>query len=140
MSRIRTRRVAYAVAVLAVGLLVVWWGRYSDQLARPDRPFRDLPAVLDHNMYARSGWEVETPPLLPGPYREDLKSGHGMLGRGDTGQKMTTRVLGEARQVLEEVTLTARPDCDLMVLGLETEAGERTLAVIKRSRLPGQGN
>jgi hypothetical protein len=122
------RRLVLMSLILAACAAAAWleW-----RPARPstERPFTDLDTALAPHLSA--GWQVSTPPKQPGPYRA-LPGETSELPAGK-GNAMAFRVW-EGGAVAEELRLESNPAFDQLVVYLETEAGRRTIAVLKRPR------
>jgi hypothetical protein len=126
--RIRRRLLAGFVVLLGAVVVVFWFaprGRHAEPVARPERPFVPLEAVVASD----AGWELVAPPQLPGPYRP---LGSHLVAAGHSSA--TSRVRNDAGAVVEEVRVERDPAFDHMVVFLDTASGGRTLVVLRRPR------
>lgn len=79
--------------------------------------------------FARHGWAVATPPLLPGPYRitpGSLRTPT-IPGRGATYRTRTSGKLGPPQMILSDL-----PGYDQMLVVAETQSGSPAPIVFKR--------
>jgi len=113
--------------LVVVGILWGWSTQDRPAGSEANHPFTDLETALASG--GPRGWELQTRPPRPGPYR--LIPGGEMLGRNE-GTGLTCRVHDDRGMILEEVRLKAIPGCDQLVVYLEAPGGHRTMAVLRR--------